>query len=394
MQCDEPRLSFDSADSPMTEMISMRPILFAGLFAATLLLTSCKKKAAEGGAGPVAYAVQAIVVEAKRQPISESLSLVGTIVANESVELKSETDGTVEEIVFKEGQEVKQGDLLVRLDESKFTAAAAEAEANFKLSQANFDRSKQLLNDKLISQQEFEQTAALFQANRAGLDLKQRQLKDARIYAPFGGVMSSRPISPGQVISKNTTMTWLVDLDPVKVEVGVPERFLSQLAVGQAIDVTVATYPGRKFTGEVFFVGPFVDPATRTALVKARIANPKHELKPGMFANLDLTLKLKESAVVIPESSVIPSGERNVIYVVDENDTAQVRQVKLGIRAAGLVEIVSGLQGGERVVVEGIQKIRPGGKVKAVAPETEAGREGGKTGKRESEKSGNATSGR
>jgi membrane fusion protein, multidrug efflux system len=364
----------------------MRSLLFCGLIIAIVWVAGCRKKTGEAvTGGPPVFAVQAIVVEAKRQPISESLSLVGTIAANESVELKSETDGTVEEILFNEGQEVKQGDLLVRLDESKFSAAAAEAEANFKLSQANFDRAKQLYRDHLIAQQEFDQAAAQFQANQAGLDLKKRQLKDARIYAPFEGTMSSREISPGQVISKNTMLTWLVDLDPVKVEVTVPERYVGKLAVGQIIDVTVAAYPDRTFTGEVFFVAPFLDPVMRTALVKARIANPKHELKPGMFANLDLTLKLKESAVVIPESSIIPSGDRNVIYVVDESDVAQIRLVKLGIRAAGLVEIVSGLQGGERVVAEGIQKIRPGGKVKAVAPETEAGREGGKTGKRESE---------
>jgi membrane fusion protein (multidrug efflux system) len=272
------------------------------------------------------------------------------------VELKSETDGTVQEIPFQEGQEVRKGDLLVRLDESKFAAAVAEAEANFKLSRANYDRAKQLFEEKLISPQEFDQTSAQFQANQASLDLKKRELKDARIYAPFEGIMSSRQISPGQVISKNTALTWLVDLDPVKVEVSVPERFAGQLAVGQNIDVAVAAYPGRKFTGEVFFIAPFLDPTTRTALVKARIANPKHELKPGMFANLDLTLKLKENAVVIPESAVIPSGDRTVVYVVDASDTAQLRAVKIGIRQAGLVEIVDGLQGGERVVSEGSRR--------------------------------------
>jgi membrane fusion protein (multidrug efflux system) len=360
----------------------MRSLLFCGLILAIVLGAGCRKKPGEAvTGGPPVFAVQAIVVEARRQPISESLSLVGTLAANESVELKSETDGTVEEILFNEGQEVKQGDLLVRLDESKVSAAAAEAEANFKLSQANFDRAKQLYRDHLIAQQEFDQAAAQFQANQAGLDLKKRQLKDARIYAPFEGTMSSREISPGQVISKNTMLTWLVDLDPVKAEVTVPERYVSKLAVGQNIDVTVAAYPGRTFTGEVFFVAPFLDPVMRTALVKARIANPKRELKPGMFANLNLTLKLEEQAVVIPESSVIPSGDGNVIYVLDESDAAQIRPVKLGIRQAGLVEIVSGLQGGERVVAEGTQKIRPGGRVKAVAP---AGEAGGQVGKWES----------
>jgi len=333
----------------------------------------CKKNAAvEGGPSAASFAVQAVVVPARVQPVSESLSLVGSVAANEMVEIKSETDGTVEKILFEEGQAAKAGDLLLQLDESKLAAAVNEAEANFKLSQANHERSKQLFRDNLISQQEYEQIAAQFQANQASLDLKRRQLRDTRIRAPFEGIISARSVSPGQVISKNTTLTWLVDLDPVKVEFSVPERYAGQLRLGQKIDVTVAAYPGRTFSGEVFFVAPFVEAATRTALVKAKIPNKKHELKPGMFANLDLTLQLKEHAIVIPESSVLAGGDRNIIYIVDAQDTAQIRPVKLGIRQAGLVEITSGLQAGERVVAEGIQKVRPGGKVKASAPESAA----------------------
>lgn len=344
--------------------MSMKLAPLLSLLALSLAAFGCKKEGAEGrGAAPV-YAVQAVVVEALVQPVNEVLSLVGSVAANEMVEIKSETDGTLEEVLFTEGQPVKQGDLLIRLDESKFTAAVNEAEANFKLSETSYTRNKQLLAEKLVSQQEYDQAAAQYQANQASLELKKRLLKDARIYAPFKGIMSSRQVSPGQVIAKNTTLTYLIDLDPVKVELNVPERFVSQLKVGQQIEIKVAAYPGRTFVGEVFFVAPFVESATRTALVKARIDNPKAELKPGMFANLNLTLTLKEDAIVIPESSVIASGDRTIVYVVDKTDTAQIRPVKLGIRQAGLVEIVGGLKAGERVVAEGIQKIRPGGKVK------------------------------
>lgn len=348
----------------------MKSTCLVSLLALSLALLGCKKEEAAkggGGAAPV-YATQAVIAEAKVQPVNETLSLVGSVAANEMVEIKSETDGTLEEVLFTEGQKVKQGDLLIRLDESKFSASVNEAEANFKLTETTYERNKQLLRDKLISQQEYDQAAAQFQANKASLELKKRLLKDARIYAPFKGTMSSRQVSPGQVIAKNTTLTWLIDLDPVKVEFNVPERFVSQLQVGQKIEISVAAYPGRSFAGEVFFVAPFVESATRTALVKARVENPKAELKPGMFANLNLTLKLKEDAIVIPESSVIASGDRTIVYVVDAEGTAQIRPVKIGIRQAGLVEIVTGLKPGERVVSEGIQKVRPGGKVKAASP--------------------------
>lgn len=337
-------------------------------------LCGCQKQPT---AGPLpAFAVQAVIAEAKRQPVSETLSLVGTLAANEVVEIKSETDGTVEKILFEEGQPVKAGAQLFQLDESKFAAAVAEAEANFKLSRLNYERAEQLYRDKLMSHQEFDQSSALFQANQASLDLKKRQSKDTRIAAPFAGIAGGRVVSPGQVISRNTTLTWIVDLDTVKVEVPVPERFLGQLSAGQALALTVAAFPGETFKGEIYFIAPQVDPATRTAQVKAKIANAFRKLKPGMFANLDLTLRLKEQAVVIPESSIISSGDRTIVYVVGADDIAQIRPVKLGIRLAGVVEVTSGLQGGERVVAEGIQKVRPGGKVRAAAGVGDRGSEG------------------
>ena len=342
------------------------------LLVAGVVLAGCKKSGAPGGGPQGGFAVQAVVIEAKVQPVSESLSLVGTIAANEMVELKSETDGTIEDIPFKEGQNVKQGDLLVQLDESKFAAAVAEGEANFKLSQANYERSKQLFRDKLISQQEYEQFAAQFQANQASLDLRKRQLRDTRILAPFKGVASARQVSPGQVISKNTTLTWLVDLDPVKVEVNVPERYLSQVAIGQNIEFTVAAFANEHFRGEVYFISPQLDPATRTVLIKARIPNPHHKLKGGMFASLALTLQLRDSAIVVPEPALVSNGDTVTVFVVDDKGMAQIRPVKVGLRLAGKAEVLSGVQPGDKVVVEGVQKLFPGAPVKPAPAEAAA----------------------
>jgi membrane fusion protein (multidrug efflux system) len=343
--------------------------LLPWLAAATLALCGCKKPAPPAGGGAAGgFAVPVVLAEARREAVSETLSLVGTLAANEMVEIKSETDGTVEKILFDEGVAVKAGDLLIQLDESKLAASVAEAEANFNLSRTTYERNQQLLRDKLVSQQQYDEAASVLEVNRASLVLKKRQLKDTRIYAPFSGIMGGRVVSPGQVIARNTTLTWLVDLDLVKVEVPVPERFLGQLKAGQTVELAVAAFPGEKFRGELYFIAPQVDPATRTALVKARIPNASRSLKPGMFANLDLTLKLKDNAVVIPESAVMASGDRTLVYVVGSDDTAQIRPVKLGIRMPGRVEAVSGLQGGERVVAEGVQKVRPGGKVKGTPP--------------------------
>ena len=219
----------------------------------------------------------------------------------------------------------------------------AEAEANLKLGAANFDRAKQLYQEKLISRQEYDQVASTFAVNQAGVDLMRRQLKDARLVAPFAGIVGARQVSPGQVITRNTTLTWLVDLDTVKVEVKVPERYLRQLKVGQPLEFSVAAFPGEKFRGEVYFISPQIDESLRTALVKARIPNADAKLRGGMFASLDLTLQLREAA--------------------------QVRMIEVGLRLAGKAEVLKGLNGGEKVVVEGTQKLRPGAPVKLAPPE-------------------------
>lgn len=317
--------------------------------------------------------VQVVVVEAKRQPVVDRLpGIIGTVTANETVEVKTEIDGVVQEISFEEGQPVEKGQLLVQLDDRKARAALAEAEAMLKLSTSNLERSKELYKDKLISQQEFDQASSSYALNAATVDLRKRLLQDTRVYAPFEGVAGTRLVSPGQVITRNSTITWVVDLDPVKVELNAPERFLSQVQPGQTIEITVAAYPDRKFHGTVYFVSPYVDESTRKFLVKAKVPNRTGALKPGMFANLDLTLTVKENAVVIPEVAVQQMSEKDggTVYVVDSDLTVRAQRVQFGFIMPGRIEIVKGLNGGEKVIVEGLQKVGPGSKVKLAPPES------------------------
>ena len=210
--------------------------------------------------------------------------------------------------------------------------------------------------------------ASLFQANQATVELRKRQLQDARIPAPFSGVVGSRSVSPGQVIAKNTTLTWLMDIETVKAEFNVPERILGEVKPGQQIELRVAAFPKERFKGEVYFLAPQIDPNTRTLLMKARVPNPKHLLRPGMFVNLDLTLTLREKAIMIPESAVMSMGERTMVYVVAGDATAQMRPVKIGLRLPNQIEIVDGLKAGEKVVAEGVQKVRPGAPVIIATP--------------------------
>ncbi len=315
--------------------------------------------------------MQVVAVPVRSEPVSESIALVGSIAPNEMVEIQSEIEGLVTEIRFEEGQQVEKGQLLVALDATKLAAQLAEAEANLSLARTSFDRTRQLLDDKLISQQEYDQAAATFAASGAGVDLKRRQLVDARILAPFTGQAGARRVSPGQVISRNTTITWVVDLRTVNVEVNVPERYLGQLALGREVEFNVAAHPGDVFRGEVFFISPQLDARTRTALVKARIPNADGRLRGGMFAGLTLSLQLREAALVVPEPAIINNGDATFVFALTATNTAHMRPVRTGLRLAGKAEIVEGLRQGEMVVVEGIQKLRPGAPVR-LAPEADA----------------------
>jgi membrane fusion protein (multidrug efflux system) len=266
---------------------------------------------------------------------------------------------------------VQEGQLLVQLNSGETEAMLAEAEANEKLAQAKWDRSRELLQTKAVSNQEADESKATFDMRIAKVSQMREQLRNLKVKAPFAGVIGARHISPGQVVTKSTVIASLADLDPVKIEGNVPERFLAQAKVGQKVQLSIAAFPSETFEGEVYFIAPQVDPVNRTGLVKAKVANPQMRLKPGMFASAELKLKVREDAVVIPEAALMPAGEQFSVFVVDDQMTAQIRPVKPGVRFAGHAEIVEGLQGGETVVVEGWQKTRPGGKVK-LAPEEKA----------------------
>ncbi len=357
-------------DAGMRSIPGTKLLLLAGALALSGA-SGCKK---QNAGGPQKMPPpQVVVAEARVERVVETLPRVANIQANEMVDIKAEIDGVVQEILFEEGQQIEKGQLLVKLDETRLAANLAQAEANFKLSEANFARSKQLFDEKLISQQEYDQAAATFQANQANLDFSRRQLKDARIVAPFEGIVSSRQISPGQIITKNSIISWLIDLDPVKVEFHVPEKFLGQVKTKQQIKVGIEAYPNEDFQGEVFFVSPYVDLTNRTALVKAYIPNKEMKLKPGMFAEMTLTLVVRERSTVIPEMAItqVLTNSQAMVFAVDAAGTEQMRKIKTGVRLIGSIEVLEGLKPGEKVIVEGLQKVVPGAPVR-IAPESGA----------------------
>jgi membrane fusion protein (multidrug efflux system) len=336
-------------------------VIMCLILASAVATTGCEKKKDGGMAAKMAgMAVNVVAVEAKIQTIEDKISLVGSMAANESVEIKSEIDGVIEELNFDEGQKVKKGQILVAVDKGKLEASLAQAEANLKLAETTGKRYQSLIESQAISKQEFDQSQATLEAAKASADLVKAELKDATIEAPFDGVIGERLVSIGQFITKGSSITFLINQDPMKAEFRIPEKYLGQLKEKQNIEISIAAYPDEIFKGEVYFIDPQIDDLTRTALVKAVVPNSERKLRVGMFANLQLIVKVRKNAVVIPETALIPKDEDVNVFIIDADSKAQPRPVKVGIRMAGTVEIISGLTEGDKVIIEGFQKIGPG----------------------------------
>jgi membrane fusion protein (multidrug efflux system) len=201
---------------------------------------------------------------------------------------------------------------------------------------------------------------AEFNVAGAVYNLLVSEVSDTEIKAPFDGVISERLVSVGQYITAGQPVTRLISMDPLEAEFYVPERYISQIKKGQKISFNSSSSPDAAISGEIFFIDPAMNESTRTVLVKASIPNPDFSFKPGFFGKLDVVLAEKANAIVIPESCVRYAGDQASVVVMNSEGKAEFRNVTVGQRMPGRVEIAEGLDAGERVVVEGYQKMGPG----------------------------------
>lgn len=336
------------------------------LFVLALIMTcgcggsgeSASPPAGGGTGGPPPTNVRAYQVIP--QAIEETIQLVGTLTARERVDIKSEVTGVVTSHHFQEGDHVEKGALLFEINREERAAELEEAQANAELARINFERSKTLAANRTIPQQELDRAAASLRAAEATVRLREKRLADASVRAPFSGRLGARMVSGGQFVTAGHVLTTLVDADPVHLDFNVPERYFNELALGQRISLQVVANPGESFAGEVFFISPEVDTATRTILMRARIPNPEERLKPGMFGNVNLVVREDTKTLLIPEEAIMRRGPQSVVAIVNSGGRAEFRPVQLGRRMDGMVEITRGLEENDRVVTEGHQKFGPG----------------------------------
>jgi membrane fusion protein (multidrug efflux system) len=301
------------------------------------------------------------------QPLAERLNTTGTLRANEQVELTTEIAGKVESIRFQEGSSVESGEVLLELDDTELSAQHERAIHRVELATRREVRQRQLLDDGLVSPQEYDSVRTELDVLRAELALVEAQLAKTTLRAPFGGIVGLRFVSPGSYVTQQTSIASLQDLDPIKVDFTVPERYAARISIGDRVDLAVAGVDGA-FPAEVYAIEPVVDPATRSLVVRARRANPSGRLRPGAFADVAVVISETANALAVPSVAVIPELGGKKVFVV-EGGVAQARPIQTGIRTETMVEVTEGLEAGEQVIVSGVERVRAGDAVDVRAAE-------------------------
>ena len=325
-----------------------------------LLLSACGEKAEErrGGQPPAVVRTQVL------QPAAwtDTIDVIGSVRARESVTITAAVSETVDQVHFESGDTVRAGQVLVTLSGREQRAGLAEAEAQYRAQQTLYARQEDLAKRRLIAASVFDAQRAARDAARARLDQTRAQLGDRAIVAPFAGVLGLRQVSAGALVTPGTVVTTLDAIDTMELEFSVPERQMAAVQVGQTVEATSPAFKNATFTGRIVALDPRLDTATRALMARAQFANTDLRLRPGMLLEAHIALASRQ-ALQVPELAIQQVGRQAFVFKVDGDDTVAQVPVTLGARRPGFVELASGVAAGDRLVVEGIVKLRAGAKV-------------------------------
>lgn len=325
------------------------------------VLASCSHDdGAAKGRGNAPVAVVSTVVASV--PWRDSIEALGTARANESVVVAAKVNETVQRVNFDSGDYVEAGAVLVDLSGRAELAGLEEARAQFREAQQQLERSQQLAARQLIPASQIDTQRASRDAARARMDAIRARLADRVITAPFDGVLGLRQVSPGELLKPGDPIVTLDDVSVIKLDFAVPEAFLASLKVGLLVKARSAAWADQEFEGSVRSIDSRVDPVTRAVTVRAEIANVERKLRPGMLMTV-LLEQAPRQTLVLPELALIQIGRQAFVFRVGADAAVAQVPVSVGARRRGEVEIVEGLTAGDRVVVEGTVKLRPGASV-------------------------------
>jgi len=339
---------------------------FNSLFRLTLLATllssplalAADDKAAQKKGPP--RGLPAEVITAQATTLTTDVHAVGSLRANERILLRPEQSGRIDAILFEEGQQVKAGTPLFRLDAAIYQAELKEARARVHLSEIAYKRAASLLKKKVGSEQERDSALAQLQVDQAREALARTRLDKMRVVAPFTAQVGLRLVSPGDYVTAGQDLVELADLSSMKVDFRVPELYLSSIKSGQTLKVELDAFPGRIFDGKVYAIAPGADSRAHNIELRARINNDDGQLRPGLFAQIRLQLASNANSILIPEQAIIPNNGGFFVQRVAEGNVIEMVPVTLGQRRPGEVQVSKGLNAGDVIITAGQLKLRPG----------------------------------
>ncbi|MGC4397142.1 efflux RND transporter periplasmic adaptor subunit [Hydrogenophaga sp. T2] len=318
-----------------------------------------------GGGGPTSVEVTRV----KTARLQDDAQAVGTLRSRQSVTLKPETAGRVSRIAFADGAQVRRGALLVQLDDTLQRAELSQAQAQLSIARANLKRNEELLAQNFVAARVVDESRAALQVAEAQVALADARLQRMRITAPFDGTLGLRSINLGQYVKDGDALVNLEDTTLLTVDFRLPERYQSQVAPGQPVQVQLDALPGKRFVAKVLAVDPLLDANGRSISVRATMPREGGaELRPGMFARVLIVFAVNENALVVPEEAIFPQGGKQFVVVVEEQGQGDAKKlvsrrvaVELGARRGAEVQILKGLEPGMTVVMAGQQRLQRDG---------------------------------
>ncbi len=302
------------------------------------------------------------VIEIQPKAIFDRIEALGTTLANESARITAPITEKVVAVHFEDGQLVQTGDLLVTLQQNEERAQRAAAVEQLAENKRELKRLEALLREDVIPQREYDARLTLLNIARQRIREIDARINDRTIRAPFSGVLGLRQVSVGALVEPGDLIATIDDLSRIKLDFNVPATYLSTLQPGAVIHAYSSGWGDERFEGAVATIGTRIDPETRSVIIRAIIPNREMRLRPGMLMTVQL-LNRQRQALMIPEEALIPVQRRHYVLTVGEDLVVQRKQVFIGQRQPGLVEITQGLSPGERVIVRGTTRVRPGQRV-------------------------------
>jgi membrane fusion protein (multidrug efflux system) len=330
---------------------------------------------AANGKGRGQRATLVEVAAARRDNVTVIVEAVGTARANEAVTITSKVTGHVSQIHFKEGGRVKTGDILVELDSREMQAALEEKKADRDTAARLYERARKLYESRNVPRARVDDLYGELQSAEARVKAEEARIKEYYIHAPFSGRLGLRRVSVGALINPGAEITTLDDTARIKADFRVPEISLIHIARGQTVTAMSAAYADKDFVGKVTTIDTRVDPVTRSVEVRTIFDNPKELIRPGMFLTAEFVTVVRENSVLIPEQSIVVSGDTQYVFVIVDGRASR-RDIVTGQHVEGDIEVVSGLSPEEIVVIGGVQKIRDGAAVKIAKPPEPAAKPG------------------